>query len=219
MKKINWKRLIWVIFIILYTGLFFYNCLSPFKDWIVPYVYTMLLIVWLAREYYLRRLFFQSGLLPSDMYNFPLRAAFALAFYAAFVIGVITVVAWPAYRIKAYPIFPILGIILFLYSIAIRERSARTEEITTRNFVHFYFSVMMLMVSLSLGYGSYFLVLFMLVIGLPLIMVQERSEEKAFTRFMDSVQHEGRSAHGVNRKHYVSLWEKYRGKEITGRKQ
>jgi len=218
MKNIYWKRLIWVVFITLYTGLFFYNCLSPYQNWIVPYIYTMLLILWLAREYYLKRLFFQTGLLPADIYSFPLRAAFALIFYAAFIIGVIAVVAWPAYRIKVYPIFPVLGIILFLYSIVIRERSARTEEITTGNFVRFYFSVMMLMVSLSLGYGSYFLVLYMLVIGLPLILAQERFEEKVFLRFMDSLAHEGRSTDGVSRKHYVSLWEKYRGKEIPGRK-
>jgi hypothetical protein len=218
MKNIYWKRLIWVVFITLYTGLFFYNCLSPFKGWVVPYVYTMLLIVWLSREYYLKRLFFQSGLLPSDMYNFPLRAAFALAFYAAFIIGIIAVVAWPAYRIKAYPLFGALGIILLFYSIVIRERSMRTEEITTGNFVHFYFSVMILMVSLSLGYGSYFLVLYALVIGLPLILAQERSEEKVFSRFMDSLTHEGRSTDGVSRRNYVALWEKYRGKESTGRK-
>jgi len=202
----------------LYTGLFFYNCLSPFGDWTVPYIYTMLLIIWLAREYYLKRLFFQSGLLPAERYNFPLRAAFALAFYAAMAIGVITIVAWPAYRIKAYPIFGLLGIVLLLYSIVIREKSMRTGEITTGNFVRFYFSVMMLMVSLSLGYGSYFLVLFMLVIGLPLILAQERSEEKVFLRLMDSLSHEGRSSDGVSRKHYVSLWEKYRGKEAPGRK-
>jgi len=210
---------VWIVFITLYTGLFFFNCLSQYRNWTFPYIYTMLLILWLAREYYVKNLFFQSGLLPMEKYNFALRAMFALFFYSSFIVGIITVVAWDKYQIKAYPIFQLIGIALLLYSVFIRTRITRDEQITTRTFENFYFSLIVLMISMCLGYGSYFMLLYMIIVGLPLIFLQARYEERIFRQFQDFVQGEQKTTRVIKRGQYEQLWAKYLEKVMPGRKK
>ncbi|MEO0096443.1 MAG: hypothetical protein ABIL66_11215, partial [candidate division WOR-3 bacterium] len=110
--KINYKRLLWDIFILLYSALFFYNCLSPYENWFFSYLYTMFLVIWLCKEYYQKNLFFQPTYIPNEAHNYLLRGLFALFFYSSFVFGIITIVWWHRYKILNSPVLPIIGIIL-----------------------------------------------------------------------------------------------------------
>jgi hypothetical protein len=181
--RINWKRLVWVIFIYLYTGLFFYNCLRPFNYWPVSYLYTMLFIIWLGVEYYHKHLFFQSGFLPFELYKWQLRATFALFFYSAFIIGIATTIWWTKNQIGLYPFIQICGIILLAGSFYVRWKAIRANSITTTVIGQFYLSIALLIGSLALGYGSYFLLLYTVVVGCPLVYLQYISEVNVLRDF------------------------------------
>lgn len=176
--RIHWRRLIWVIFIYAYSGLFFYNLLSPFPNWHIPYIYTMVLIVWLGLEYYERRLFFQTGFAPLAMYDWPLRAAFALFFYSSFIIGISTVVWWHSIQIPLYPVVHGIGFIVLVTSIVLRRQTICTNRATTKSISQFYVSVLLLSASLALGYGSLFLVFYVLAIGCPFVFLLRRHEHR-----------------------------------------
>lgn len=169
--QINFKRLIWVIFILLYSGLFFYNCLSPYQNWFFSYLYTMLLIFWLGKEYYQKNYFFQPNYFSSEAHNYLLRGFFALFFYSAFVFGIITIVWWHKYRILNSPLLPIAGIIMLSLAIYNREQSVRLIG-SKKGIVKFYLSVGLVVLSMVFGYESYFLLIYASIIGLPLIFLQ-----------------------------------------------
>ncbi len=173
---VHWPRLIWVIFICAYSALFFHNLLNSFSNWHIPYVYTMVLIVWLCFEYYEKRLFFQTGFAPLPAYSWPLRAAFALFFYSSFIIGVSTIVWWHNSQIPAYPIVHIVGLITLITSVVLRRRMLHGKKITQKMISQFYVSILLLIVSLALGYGSLFLVAYVLVIGCPLVLLMRHHE-------------------------------------------
>ncbi|MEO0143035.1 MAG: hypothetical protein ABIL70_03485 [candidate division WOR-3 bacterium] len=170
--KINYKRLAWIIFILLYSALFFYNCLSPYRNFLFSYFYTMVLITWLCKEYYQKKLFFQPNSLPPEAHNYLLRGLFALFFYSAFVFGITTIVWWHQYRISNTPFVPMTGILILGYSIHLRETSFKIKGEMHQAVTRFYLSIALLIFSMALGYDSYFLLLYGFFIGLPLILLQ-----------------------------------------------
>ncbi len=176
--KINYKRLIWIVFILLYSGLFFYNCLHPYENWFFSYLYTMLLVLWLCTEYYQKYLFFQPSFIPNESHNFFLRGLFALFFYSSFVFGITTIVWWHQYRILNTPILPIAGILVLSYSIYARGQCLRQMKKGNQNIKQFFFSIALLIFSMVLGYDSYFLLIYAIVIGLPLILLQAQHYNK-----------------------------------------
>jgi len=204
--KIKWKRLIWVIFIYLYSGLFFYNFLNPYSNWHLVYVYTMFLIVWLGVEYYEKHLFFQSGLLR--YFNWSLRTFFALFFYSSFIVGLATLVWWQDNKINFYPFGQIVGIALFIYSIILRRR-ALAEQIITQDIIStFYLSLCFLTISVVLAYGSIFLIPYAIFIGFPLILLQYNFEKKHYKRFEEFV-HNKEQISMIKIQQYDKLWDKY----------
>ncbi len=211
--KVNWRRLIWVIFICLYSVLFFYNFFSRYPDWLVPYLYTMGLVVWLSLEYYEKRLFFQTGFVPLELYSWPLRVLFALFFYSSFIIGVSTQVWWFANKINLYPFVHVVGIVLLAVSIGIRRSSLQGTLGPEKAISHFYFSLMFLVSSLALGYGSLFLVWYVIVIGFPLIYLQRRFELgvlKDFGQFL----HSKKGTEAVDAQEYNELLQAYYEKQL-----
>lgn len=169
--QFNYKRLIWIIFILLYSALFFYNCLSPYHNWFFSYLYTMLLIIWLCKEYYQKHYFFQPNYFSGEAHNYLLRGFFALFFYSAFVFGLMTIVWWHKYRILNSPLLPISGILMLGLAIYNREQSARLIG-SKKGIVKFYLSVGLVILSMVLGYESYFLLIYTIIIGIPLIFLQ-----------------------------------------------
>lgn len=178
--KINYKRFIWILFIMLYSSLFFYNCLSPFSNWFFSYLYTMLLILWLCKEYYQKNFFFQPNFIPDDSHSYLLRGLFALFFYSSFVFGITTIVWWHKYRIVNSPILPIIGIVFLLFGIYQREKVFRIVKKNKGTVTKFYQSLGLIILSMAFGYDSYFLLIYGLIIGLPLIILQMQYYTKQF---------------------------------------
>ncbi|UCG31156.1 MAG: hypothetical protein JSV53_04565 [candidate division WOR-3 bacterium] len=205
--KINWKRLAWVVFVILYAGLFFFNCLKPFNNWFAPYVFTIILVVWLAYEYYNKNLFFQSGLIPDSLYFWLSRALFALFFYSSFVIGIATVIWWPKNQMGLYPFVNILGIAVLVVSIYLRQITFHKKPNDREKVKYFYLSLCLLNISIALGYGSLFLLGYAVVIGLPLTYWNYWHEGKVLSDFADYIKKQGvASTKGIN---YTKYWGKY----------
>jgi hypothetical protein len=210
--KINWKRLAWVIFVCLYAALFFFNCFRPFDNWLMAYLYTMILIVWLAYEYYNRHLFFQSGFIPDALYLWPARALIALFFYSALVIGVATIIWWPRNQIGLYPIINLFGLLLLGYSIYLRLRAFQTKRANQASVRLFYLSVAALFASLAFGYGSLFLLVYVIIIGLPLVYWSYDIERRVlvdFTTYVDK-----QSNVDAKQRDYTKLWAKYTEKKV-----
>lgn len=215
--KINLKRLAWAVFIVLYAGLFFYNCLRPFDNWTIPYVFTMLLVIWLAHEYYRKNLFFQSGLIPDTMYFWLPRALFALFFYSSLVFGIATVIWWPQYRIGLYPVTNIAGILLLAVSVYLRRQAFEKELADLNRARRFYVSVTVLILSMALGYGSLFLLAYAAAAGLPLVYWNYWYERRALAGFDDYVKKQG--ADTTKKNEYAKHWDKYLASRVKKPKQ
>ena len=200
------------MFVCLYAALFFYNCLKPFGNWVVPYIHTMVLIIWLAYEYYRGNFFFQSGLIPDALYFWLPRALFALFFYSSFVIGIATVIWWPANKIGLYPVINAIGLCVLLGSIYLRWKTFKVRKAEKALIRNFYGSIVLLMFSLAFGYGSVFLFGYAIVIGLPIIYWNYIHEIKALAGFTEFTQRQGESAKPAE---YAKLWEKYLASKIT----
>ncbi|MGQ9702509.1 MAG: hypothetical protein ACUVQT_08670, partial [bacterium] len=134
------------------------------------YLYTLFLILWLCKEYYQKNLFFQPNYIPVEAHNYVLRGFFALFFYSSFVFGIITIVWWHKYRINL-PFLSVIGIFLLGYAIYMREQSVRQKK-EKGSISKFYQSIGLMIISMILGYESYFLLIYAIVFGLPLIFLQ-----------------------------------------------
>lgn len=215
--KLNWKRFAWVLFVCLYSALFFFNCLKPFSSWVVPYIYTMVLIIWLAYEYYKKRVFFQSGFIPDALYFWLPRALFALFFYSALVIGIATIIWWPNNQIGLYPFVNTIGLCILGLSIYKRQAVFRTNTADHNASRGYYLSVALLIISLAFGYGSQFLVVYAVVIGLPLIYWNHKHERRVLAHFAEYLQKQGVT--GPKQVDYAKLWDKYLASKTVKPKQ
>lgn len=211
--KFNWKRFAWVLFVCLYSALFFYNCLRPFGNWVVPYIFTMVLIIWLAYEYYQKNIFFQSGFIPDAMYFWLSRALFALFFYSALVIGIATIIWWPRNQIGLYPFINLIGLIVLVFSIYTRQAVSRTKTVNHDASRDFYLSVALLIASLALGYGSLFLIGYVIVIGLPLIYWNYEHERRVLAHFTEYIEKQGITE--SKQIDHAKQWEKYLARKTT----
>jgi hypothetical protein len=214
--KLTWKRFVWVTFLFFYSGLFFYNFFRPFSNWFVTYIYTMILVLWLCVEYYEKHLFFQSGFLPLKQYRWYLRTMFALFFYSSFIIGCSTLVWWQSNRIHLYPILQIPGVLLLVYSIFIRRQAFRNAAPDQVSITKFYVSLFFLTISLALGYSSWFLFPYVLLIGYPLIFWQRFYELRHFRKFTEYI-YEDKKIKKIDMKKYSDLWEGYINKNSKKR--
>lgn len=193
------------MFVCLYSTLFFYNCLRPFGNWVMPYIYTMVLIIWLAYEYYQKNIFFQSGFIPDTVYFWLPRALFALFFYSALVIGIATIIWWPRNQIGLYPFINLVGLIILALSIYRRQVVSRKKTVNHNASRDFYLSVALLIASLALGYGSLFLIGYVIVIGLPLIYWNHEHERRVLARFTEYIEQQGVT--GSKQIDYAKQWE------------
>jgi hypothetical protein len=143
-----------------------------------------------------------------------LRVLFALFFYSSFIIGIATIVWWRKYQVGLYPAPHILGIALLLASIYIRRTIFRKAPVSTDALSKFYMSIALLIISLAFGYGSSFVLVYAVVIGLPLVFLQQASEKKqliAFERFV----HGKQKSSNIDVQDYSTSWQQYLEKRRT----
>jgi hypothetical protein len=218
MKKLQlyWRRLLWILFVYLYCGLFFFNFFRQFPHWPFTYIYTMIFVIWLGIEYYEKRLFFQSGFIPYDLLSTTLRVLYALFFYSSFIIGIATIVWWQGIRIDFYPFMSIIGICLFIASVYIRRAAFRATTITPKMFARFYLSIILLSASFAFAYASLFLFGYVIVIGVPLALLQKTQEQHQFARFRNYV-HDALHIDTISHKEAAALWQKYLNRKLKKR--
>jgi hypothetical protein len=178
----------------------------------------MLLVLWLGIEYYRQHLFFQTGFVPIELFSWPLRTLFALFFYSSFVIGVSTIVWWQKNQTGLYPFVQIIGLVLLLYSIFMRWKIVNKEMIEKKDISQFYLSIVLLISSIALGYGSKFSIAYVIVIGLPLVLLLKRFEHIQFQHFENYVHGTGAPA-PLKMKEYARLWHQYFEKRIKKKKK
>jgi hypothetical protein len=180
-NKISWLRLAWLVFLDIYCAIFFYNFLYPFSKWPTTYIATILIVLWLSIEYYQKRLFFQTGFFKFNKPAIVLRSLFGLYFYSLFVVGNGTLPWWPANRVRLYPYFEIVGIIMIIYAIVNRLILNRETRISAAIIRKFYGNLALLIIAMAAGYGSLIMVI-SLIIGLPLVYGQYLVEISQFNR-------------------------------------
>jgi len=92
------------------------------------------------------------------------------------------------------------------------------KSITIKVISKFYLSIILLIISLVLGYGSYFLIIYMVVIGFSLIFLQFKFEEKIFREFENSIYNK-QKINKIEAKDYETLWRKYVDKKLKKKKR
>lgn len=218
-----WKRLVWLVFITLYAALFFYNSLlSVSGRWLI-YLYTLILILWLDTEYFERRLFFQSGLIPLEIYDHTvflmlLRTGLALCFYASFITGLSTVIWWRRFQIGLYPLTTLAAIALLAAAVILRRRFHQQPPDQPGAVFHFHHSVSLILLSLALGYDSYLALALVVAAGLPMVYLQAVQEKKVRSEFL---QFTARNDRPKSRNHAedCSHWERFLETRSPRRKQ
>jgi hypothetical protein len=183
----------------------------------------MFFVLWLDAEYFEKRLFLQSGYLPAEVFDhsFPMlvtRFISALFFYSAFVLGIATAVWWPRFQIPLYPFIQAAGVVLLAGSIYLRYRFLKTRLENPDDILRFFPSLILLIYSLAFGYASYLLLVYVTVVGLPILYLQivlERNMLRAFVNFASAEQNAGK----MTEKNYLPLWEKFIGAQSPRRKK
>lgn len=188
-SKIKWGRLLWTVFVVLYLINFTRNLFSDVAPGAsaIPIIYFVLWLCWLGVEFYLGALFFQSSLVTN--FNPWLKAGFALYFYAMQGLA-----PWDAFGGTQigflYPLFNILGLLIFALGIFIRLwalvdiRRTRNpgDVLKTRLWLMSshprYIGMLLIMFGIPLVFFSPWAMLATVMIGLPLWYLEIKHEEK-----------------------------------------
>jgi len=147
-----------------------------------------------------------TGLL--SYFNWLLRVAFALFFYSSCISGIATVVWWHSNSMGLYPFTQIVGMGLLVYSVVLRRRMYKRTVIKKKYISRFYFSLYFLTMSVALAYGSVFLLLYVVIIGYPLIFLMKKYEITHFAAFTAYVK-KTENIEKITAKNYKELWAKY----------
>ena len=121
--------------------------------------------------------------------------------------GIATVIWWPKNQIGLYPFVNILGGLLLILSVYLRQMAFRKKLSNIRRIWHFYLSICALIFSIALGYGSVFLIAYVLIIGLLLTYWNYIHEVKVFSNFSDYVKKQGME--NLKQTDYRKYWDKY----------
>lgn len=186
---IRWGRLLWTILVVAYLMNFAKNLFLDVAGdkAAIPIIYFVLWLLWLGVEFYLSALFYQSSLVPR--FNAWLKAAFAIYFY-----GLQGLAGWDAFGGTQlhflYPLFNIIGLLIFAAGIAIRlwalvvyrGTKDRRKVLFTKPWQMSrhprYIGMLLIMFAVPLVFFSPWGMLATIVIGLPLWYLSIRFEER-----------------------------------------
>jgi len=192
-KSIRWPRLIWTVLVTLYFINFFKNLFHDALDgqaW-MPVLFFASFTLWMAFEYYFRSPFFQSGVVEPPRLG---KTLFALFYYPFLGYCVGDNVWWHWTQFPGlYPLVNLLGVALFLLGAWVRLTSLRTLlRSPSGRFVRSglfrtvrhprYLGTLLQLLAVPLVFTSWLGLLLALVIGLPLIALEIRTEESGLER-------------------------------------
>ncbi len=190
---IHWGRLLWTVFVVLYLISFTKNLFGDVagSQAAIPVIYFTLWLAWLGMEFYLNALFFQSSLVPR--FNPWLKAAFAVYFY-----GLQGLAGWDAFSGTqihfVYPLFNIIGLVIFAAGIIIRLWSLitylrlkdRQKILSSRPWQMSahprYIGMLGIMFAVPLVFFSPWAMLATVVLGLPLWYLSIRFEKRELVK-------------------------------------
>jgi len=207
--KFRTGRFVWTVLVSLYFGVFFTNFFADAvpERMVVPLIFAYLFVLWLAVEYYFGSPFFQSGVVePAPLW----RGVFAFFVYPYIGYVVADFIWW---RQTQFPVphyvFGILGLLIFGFGVYIRlatlfglikiaQIKPNTGEVvfSPRRFLELkwqkicrhprYLGTLVQLVGIALIFCSWGGLLLVGVLGLPLILIQVRYEEKALAPILKS---------------------------------
>lgn len=188
-KNFRFWRLVWTVFVTYYFINFsrnFFDDAIPEKA-MIPTTLFFIITVWLAFEYYFGSPFFQSGMVEASSVW---RAFFAVFFYPflAFCIADYVWLHWSQMNFL-YPVVNIIGILIFLVGVLIRLYTLFIVlRLPPKKFVPKgiykisrhprYLGTLIQLFGIALVLSSYLGLVLAIVIGIPLIIVEIRYEEK-----------------------------------------
>ncbi|MCX7785465.1 MAG: hypothetical protein N2201_04470 [candidate division WOR-3 bacterium] len=187
-KTFQLGRFLWTVFVSWYFINFsrnFFNSLVPTKSQI-PIVFFIVLVLWMAVEYYFGSPFFQSGIVEISSKD---RTIFSLFFYSTTIYSIAdySSLNWTQLNIL-YPYINILGLILFMVGVLLRYwtlliliRTPIQKLIRKRVFQICrhprYLATLTQIIAISLIFSTYLGLVLTIIIGLPIIYNQIKSEE------------------------------------------
>ncbi len=197
------SRFAWTVLVAFYFVVFFRNFFADAAPgrMVLPLVFACLLVLWLAVEYYFGSPFFQSGVVePSPLW----RGVFAFYVYPFFGYVAADSLWWHWTQIP-FPAFVlwIPGVVLFALGAGVRlnllfalarmasKQSGRGDgrsRLPAREFTNLflqrrcrhprYLATLLQLVGAALAFGSWGGLALVLIIGLPLILVQAKHEDR-----------------------------------------
>ncbi len=189
-KKFNLFRLLWTLFVTWYFFNFFrnfFNSLNQSQS-TIPIFFSIVLVFWMAVEYYFGSPFFQSGLVTIPH---SIRFSFSIFFYLLVIYSITDYVSLNKTQIPlSYPYLNILGILLFIIGTVFRwitlfeilkSSSNKIIKSGTFNLCRHprYFATFLQSIAVPLIFNSYLGIFISVTLGLGLIYQQIKIEEKA----------------------------------------
>jgi protein-S-isoprenylcysteine O-methyltransferase Ste14 len=192
-KKINFWRLVWTLFVTWYFINFsrnFFNSLTSEKA-LIPIIFFIILVLWMAFEYYFTSPFFQSGIVAIHGW---LKLLFSLFFYVMAIYSIADYISlhWTQVSI-AYPYLNIAGLIVFIIGVLIRLTTLFQLLNQTQNkFIRSglfnvcrhprYLGTILQIIAIPLVFSSYLGLIASLSIGLLLIYLEMQTEEQVLLK-------------------------------------
>ncbi len=207
--KFRTGRMVWTVLAALYFLIFFANFFADLipEQKTIALIFSYSLVLWLAIEYYFGSPFFQSGIVePSALW----RGVFAFFVYPYFGYLCADFVWWRWTQIPLhYLITGILGILIFWLGTYLRLRAlfdlVRIADVKNdtgaviipgKRFLALklhrlcrhprYLGTFVQLLGSALVFRSWGGLVLTLILGLPLIFLQVRYEERMFARFLKS---------------------------------
>ncbi len=205
--KLRTGRLVWTVLVTFYFLVFFTNFFADAipGQMFVPLLFAYAFVLWLAVEYYFGSPFFQSGVVPPS----PLwRGVFAFFVYPYLAYLAADFIWWRWTQMPVnYLITGIPGLFLFglgvylrlatLFSLLrIAQVKSDTGEVvfSTRRFLNIkwqklcrhprYLAILLQLIGAALVFRSWGGLVLVAVVGLPLIVVQSRYEERILAQLL-----------------------------------
>lgn len=188
-KGFRLGRFLWTVFVVFYLINFTQNMFRDVApgEAAIPIAYFVMWLVWLGVEFYFSALFYQSNLV--EKFNPWLKAGFAVYFY-----GLQGLAGWDAFggtQLRfAYPLFNIIGLVVFAAGIIIRLWSLiayvrvkdKREVLKTSPWRWSrhprYVGMLLIMFACPLVFFAPWAMLLTVVVGFPLWYLEIRFEER-----------------------------------------